>query len=121
MQFQFFLVPYLVIPEKLKQLKNKNNQLVYNESLLNQEADVVSLIMVLEKYRSAIGEKEKLEKQKKDLTMNIRDKIEKINQEWSENTIKEYELSYSEKDKIRTFKEDINNTKKQFKYIPNIN
>jgi len=97
--------------EDIKALELKRDTLIYNEEIIEQEPDVVSLQRLSGKYESAFKD---IDFRKADSTTSaeqIHRKIEEIGQEWTDNIIRDFTLSHLQKDKILSYKKSLDEAK----------
>lgn len=99
--------------ESLQLKETQKDQLDYNSALIEQEANVVSLERLLEKYRSASRDKSGIQEQINNLTKQIQKEIKKINPNWTGEAVSGFDLTHLESDRIRTFREKIDTAKKR--------
>ncbi|MGA1791340.1 MAG: ATP-binding protein [bacterium] len=92
---------------RLKGLELQKEGLHHNEDLLKQEAAVLSLLGLSEKYRSDSGNITIEKRKRAHLAEKIRTEIERMGEGWSEDRIRDYELTLLESDRIRGFEKEL--------------
>lgn len=88
-------------------IKSKRDRCIYNKEIIILEPIVISFQRLSEKYRSAYKDIGKVKSDRRELAEHIEIEIQKLGEGWSEEIIREFELSHLQKDRIRSFKNNI--------------
>lgn len=99
--------------EELRTLEAISDSLTYNKELIDLESTVISLQRLSEMYRSAVRDIDKVKEERKSLYDNTQTEMKKLGQGWTEDRIREFNLSYLQKDTIHSFKDRFSEAKRQ--------
>jgi len=101
------------IEAKIRTLVSKKDGLVYNKNILDKEPTVISLLSSREAYKLALGDKNNVGMKRNALTERIEKDIIKLGQGRSEAFIRDFKLSHLEQDKIRSYENDFDETRRK--------
>jgi len=93
--------------DDLKVLESKRDGCIYNEKIIKIEPTINSLQRMSGKYQSASKDIVTVSSERKELVEEIEAEIKKLGQDWSKEIIREFELGYLGKEKIRNSKDSI--------------
>jgi len=93
--------------DDIKTLELKRDTLIYNEQIIEQEPNVVSLQRLSGKYESAFKDIDSIKATSATCAEQIHKKIEEIGREWTDDTIQGFTLSHLQKDKILSYKKSL--------------
>ena len=85
---------------ELRDLELEKGRMIYNERIFAQEATIVSLQNMSEKYKSAVNDIDTMRARKTSLEQGINKRISQIQATWTIDDIRKFNLSHSQKDKI---------------------
>jgi len=97
--------------DDIKALELKRDTQIYNEQIIEQEPDVVSLQRLSGKYESVFKDIDSVKADSTTRVEQIHKKIEEIGQEWTADIIQDFTLSHLQKDKILSYKKSLDAAK----------
>ena len=97
--------------DDIKALELKRDTLIYNEQIIEQEPNVVSLQRLSGKYESSFKDIDSIKADSTTRAEQIHKKIEEIGQEWADDIIQDFTLSHLQKDKILFYKKSLDAAK----------
>lgn len=95
----------------LTELELKNKRLACNEQILAQEPTVIDLQKRSELYTSAIKDITPVTSERNSLRSDIDKEITKIGAGWTEESIRNFELSHLQKDRVNSYRQKFSDVK----------
>jgi uncharacterized protein YhaN len=92
---------------ELRKLQSERDNLLVNQIIIEKEADITSLQRNSEKYISAFNDVGGIEQERDRLRKRTRERIQKLGQGWTEESVKTFNLILLQEDKIHLTRDEL--------------
>ena len=102
---------------ELRGLEQKRDTLVYDGRIIGVELSIISLQKQSERFKSASQDIGEVRAQMAKLSNSIRTKIEKLGSGWTDESVRNFNLSHLQEDQSRAVKDQIEEAKRRIENI----